>query len=72
MNKSEWTTDLPQENGWYWVNANVGPCSVKFILLVSVIDGLPYGLADGKTPSRENIEYITHWLGPLPIPENPE
>jgi hypothetical protein len=66
----QWTTTPPTEEGWYWV-----------------LDGEPYiaevfysynhrlcaDFTDENVPTPiDELPGITHWLGPLPVPELPE
>lgn len=54
----EWTTEPPTEAGWYWIRAKV-------------IGHEVVGVAQYPYTSNVNIDKITHWLGPLPIPAPP-
>jgi len=54
----QWTTEPPTREGWYWASVDVVGIEARIIV------HYPY-------PSNENVDKITHWLGPLPIPELP-
>ena len=59
----EWTTEPPTEGGWYWIRYPDGE-----IACVEVF----YSLGNMETDSDYVLDTVTHWLGPLPVPEPPE
>jgi hypothetical protein len=64
----EWTTNPPTEDGWYWC---------YFAGAHEPLHCLPILLDQNREPwvdSEDNwqLQRITHWLGPLPIPDPPK
>jgi hypothetical protein len=64
----EWTTEPPTQDGWFWA---IGPGNP---VVVRVIEGNPshfVGFINGVGGAYP-VDYFSHWLGPLPIPEPPK
>jgi hypothetical protein len=64
-----WTTDPPTEEGLYFLKL-IDPKREEWAGMVQCVfvylnDGKPYH-------SLQNGFSVTHWLGPLPIPEPPK
>jgi hypothetical protein len=66
----EWTKEPPTQEGWYWVRGpRDGFMIVQYYNKKRVIKALIAG-AGGNIHYGE-LKLITHWLGPLPVPEPP-
>lgn len=73
----QWTTEPPTQEGWYWFRASGFMQSGMFTELsyVSVMNGVVSfkPLIDGYEWDHEyEVEDVTHWLGPLPVPAPPK
>lgn len=62
-NLNEWTTTPPAVAGWYWVN--------KLRVLDQTYWISIKWCAHWNNEKDDDI-VVTHWLGPLPIPEPPK
>jgi hypothetical protein len=66
----KWETTPPTQEGWYWVRGpRDGFMIVQYYNKKRVIKALIAG-AGGNIHYGE-LKLITHWLGPLPVPEPP-
>jgi len=66
----KWTTTPPTVEGWYWVINAKGEmwCDKVFIQ-----DSAPHWYNEDEHMYNPIIlDYFTHWLGPLPVPDAPE
>lgn len=67
----EWTTEPPTQTGWYWIYTRKGIFHTYMVHVLKGSTGL-YCESIG-----EELDYvikdfeISHWLGPLPLPEMP-
>jgi hypothetical protein len=68
-NDKRWTTKTPTQEGWYWVYVYNRIELVKFIEHLG-IDWNVYA-DDGVLAIPFVVTDISHWLGPLPMPEPP-
>jgi hypothetical protein len=74
----EWTTEPPEESGLYWFRASNWKSDDKPVTeqsYISVINGVVSfrPLIDGYEWEHEyEVKDVTHWLGPLPVPEPPK
>ena len=76
--KMKWTTEPPTKPGWYWVRVPQSHASMRggiFVVSIEIFGGKQHidWLVDGyewDPPFEES--HITHWLGPLPVPEPPK
>lgn len=67
IQRLEWTTEPPTQDGWYWtVEAND-----IFIVEVSKIGSRMIVNYFG-TLEESRVDEFTYWLGPLPIPDPPK
>lgn len=63
-----WATEPPKEAGWYWVKELKGD-----EIIIARLDDDYTVLAWGDDYWCDvDIRQITHWLGPLPMPEPPQ
>ncbi len=73
----QWTTEPPKVEGWYWFRGHhwlLDNLNTE-LSYVSVMNGVISfsPLINGPEWDHEyDIRNVTHWLGPLPIPEPPE
>jgi hypothetical protein len=72
-----WSTELPTQNGVYWVYAkHWGGDMVVETADVSIINNgainLSWPVGGYECEPDFNVKDVTHWLGPLPEPELPE
>ena len=65
---NEWTTTPPSSPGYYWTWSKTAS-RVYLLELTAKYDGL-YEEISGL--SLEDLSAITHWLGPLLVPEAPK
>lgn len=64
-----WSTTPPTEPGWYWTKT----CRGAYLFNIEKSVGVLYFESVGMWWDEAMEEYkITHWLGPLPVPEMPE
>ena len=61
-----WSTELPTAEGTYWTYA---PGEPIYLMELELQSGRLTETISGLTP--EDLPRITHWLGPLPVPELP-
>jgi hypothetical protein len=59
-----WTTTPPTQAGWYWVVADGS--LIPIVLHVRILE------SGDRYNGDYNLDHVTHWLGPLPVPEPPE
>jgi hypothetical protein len=68
----KWATGTPTTEGWYWVTNKRG--EVGLVEVTSIENGVFW--AGGYDFDHDEVggsfDEITHWLGPLPIPEPPK
>jgi hypothetical protein len=66
----QWTTTPPTEEGWYWVRNVKGKIWCEEVFKKDGV--MCWWSEDENTFNSIILDYITHWLGPLPIPEPPQ
>lgn len=73
---AEWKTEPPTQQGVYWVYARAWDGDMVLdITSVAIMNGIvsiyfPVGGAEAEPDFK--AKDVTHWMGPLPIPELPE
>lgn len=70
MAEAAWTTDPPEKDGWYWLNAY----GTKRVIRVSSyeLQGRrrgPFTSDDGGTPITDPFYAGARWYGPIAEPE---
>ena len=74
----EWTTDTPEQEGWYWGvpindilrNACIGGVDMVYIFLARDIEQMMGLMINCEGEIVPSLEY-SHFLGPLAIPAGP-
>lgn len=63
-----WTTTPPTAPGWYWA-ADAGRTPIIVIVAESAKGLRAFFISDDES---FDLDYWSHWLGPLPEPEMPK
>jgi len=67
-----WSTELPTQEGWYWCkNTRYTLSPVAVFHVVNSHDGLRIAF-DDKSLLLSEQNFITHWLGVIPVPDLPD
>ena len=71
FNDFEWKTEPPTQEGWYWAKTENG---TYLFNLENNIGADPLYFESTGMYWQEGMDTykITHWLGPLPVPEPPK
>lgn len=73
----EWTTEPPTEGGTYWAWVHVENRSGKSypqVIDIYIHEGeihIDWPVSGYEWDPNFEVKDITHWLGPLPVPEPP-
>jgi hypothetical protein len=64
-----WTTEPPTQEGWYWALVDRKNPTPSIVHVVSAFSHGKLFIEIGR--EEEPLDWYSHWLGPLPVPEPP-